>query len=418
MDAMNTRLAAVKKVLQWMAKQSHADELLRDVVTDRAAICERVYGVIRRYRSLCWMIERYARKSPGKRIEAVLAVGLYELCWMNEPQYATVHQCVQAAKSLTGPPAARFVNALLRRAASERDLLLRELERQPPGIRYSFPDILLERWTVAFGEDATLDLCRKHNETPETVLHPLSNRTDIAEWVKSLEERGIQVKAHPFRSQEYFILPSGIAVPLVPGYREGYFIVQDPAAAPAVEMLAPQPGEKIWDVCAAPGGKTMKIAAMMKGQGALTASDAQQKRIERLQENLRRVGAEKVLICLCDARRERPRDDESYDGILLDVPCTNTGVLRRRPDARWRFSSERLELILKVQRELIAGVASAVRPGGRLVYSTCSLEPEENRGQIDAFLECHSDFILDDEFFAFPPVSGADGSYAALLKRN
>jgi len=414
---MNTRFIAAKKILEWMAKQPYAEDLLRDVDSDRAAICERVLGVIRWHRSLRWMIDRYAQKPPDKRTEAVLAVGLYELCWMDEPPYATVNQCVSAAQRMASVPASRFVNAVLRRASQDRTSLLEALALQPPGIRFSFPEMLIERWTAAFGEEATVALCRQHNERADTVAHPLAGRIAAAAWVAQLKQNGIKVQPHPFRPDTYFILPRGIAVPKVPGFEEGHFIIQDPAAAPAVELLDPQPCERIWDACAAPGGKTLLIAERMKGKGLLVASDVQEERIARMSENMERAGADKVFLRLCDARRNRPEAGARYDGVLLDVPCTNTGVLRRRPDARWRFSVDRLDRILAMQRELLDGAADAVRAGGRLVYSTCSLEQEENRGQIEAFLERHPAFTFVSESRSFPPESLADGSYAALLKR-
>jgi 16S rRNA (cytosine967-C5)-methyltransferase len=208
----------------------------------------------------------------------------------------------------------------------------------------------------------------------------------------------------------------------LPGYNEGWFAVQDPSTALAVDLLRPQPGERILDACAAPGGKTLMMAELMEHRGLLVAMDSSAERLERLRENLARFGD--VFVRVAEGRADDssslkhvlpPDARDGFDGILLDAPCTNTGVLRRRPDARWRFSLPRLQAAVQKQRALLGALAGVIAPGGRMVYSTCSLEPEENEEQVRSWLEQHPAFSMEEERALRPPDSGTDGAYATRL---
>jgi 16S rRNA (cytosine967-C5)-methyltransferase len=237
----------------------------------------------------------------------------------------------------------------------------------------------------------------------------------------------IEAKPHPFQCLEKFvILPRGVAVSDVPGYKEGWFTVQDPATSASVELLDPLPGECVLDACAAPGGKTAMIAGLMEGEGELVAMDVHDDRLETLADTVKRTGWDFVEIVKGDAAKGFPLRDSSgqatagktFDAILLDVPCMNTGVLRRRADARWRFTRDRIETLKKTQWKILTEMSKAVKPGGRLVYSTCSLEQEENEELVNRWVRQNDGWRLAKARRLFPPKSGTDGAYAALLRKE
>lgn len=425
--ARTPRQAAAAIVRAWLESGEFPDRLFRAVPERRAAVMEMAYGTIRWHRTLDWVRARFAPRRPPPGLDAILLVGLYELLFMDDVQdYAAVNEAVEAARAEGGRKGAGLVNALLRRAQAERPALLPALEKEPPGIRFSHPDVLVDRWTRHFGREATLRLCRSNNRRPEVVIRVNAARCAGRDLLAALRQARVEATPHGFDPDRFFILPRGASVAALPGYAEGWFSVQDPATALAPGLLAPRPGERVLDACAAPGGKTAILAEAMEGEGAILAADASVERIGRLQENLVRLGAGAVRVARADAARpetlraacEKAGLPGTFHAVLLDVPCTNTGVLCRRPDARWRFSREHLQKAAAKQRAILDGAAGLLEAGGRIVYSTCSLEPEENEGQVSAWLDAHDNFTLAQSKTLFPPDSDTDGAYAALLVRG
>ncbi|MFA5043611.1 MAG: 16S rRNA (cytosine(967)-C(5))-methyltransferase RsmB, partial [Kiritimatiellia bacterium] len=422
-------------VERWLATGDFPNEMLEDVREHRAFLMELVYGIVRWKRLLDWVIARYVRRSPVPAQQAFLLVGLYQLLKMTEvAPYAAVHETVEAAKAALGERQADFTNAILRRTLREKDSLPAELARQPLGIRQSHPDELLERWTRHFGPGPTEALCAWNNRRADVIVRVNLLKTTPDDFLKALAAAGVGDKVCPFnagkatteaniehRTKDFFpacfTLAHGARVADLPGYAEGHFMVIDPAAIQAVELLDPQPGNHVLDACAAPGGKTALIAERMRLKGQLVAMDLREDRLPRLRANLERLGcAAFAKVVQGDARRLRPESFGRFDRILLDVPCSNTGVIRRKPDVRWRFSKTGLTRIGAAQRELLERAAGLVKRGGCIVYSTCSLEPEENELPIAAWLKSHPEFRLRSFRQSFPPTSGRDGAYAALLQ--
>jgi 16S rRNA (cytosine967-C5)-methyltransferase len=313
-----------------------------------------------------------------------------------------------------------LLNGVLRAVQRDRERVLASVAAAPLAIRESFPDCLVDRWQARVGPRATEALCCLFNTPPDVVLCPLTGRADVATLQEQAEEAGIALTPHPAAPDRFLVMPRGVAVERVPGYDAGTFIVQDPAAREAVRLLDVRPGARVLDACAAPGGKLLQLATAMGGEGRLVAMDVHEDRLEPLRQNLRRTGQGWVTVCRGDARREEAlrAAGAPFDRVLLDVPCSNTGVLRRRADARWRFSPERLQALVRTQRALLDAASLALAPGGRLVYSTCSLEPEENGEQIAAWAADHPDFECRDERTVWPTDGGTDGAYAAVLARR
>ncbi len=419
----NSRYVAAGILARWMETGDFPDRLLADVQHDRAFIMELVYGVVRRKLTLEYILQKFVNRRPEDFILAVMQIGVYQLCFMdNVEEFAAINESVGAVKDSRHQDALRasgMVNAVLRNVQEEKEAILKNLARQDDVIRTSHPEPMITRWQKQYGERDTRQLCEWNNVPPETILRVETTRISPADFMKALEEAKIDAKPHPYKCLETFItLPRGVPVPKVPGYKEGWFNVQDPATSASVELLDPMPGESVLDACAAPGGKTSMIAGMMEGEGELVAMDVHDDRLDTLHDTVKRIGWDFIKIVKGDAAKGFPTIEKTFDAVLVDVPCMNTGVLRRRADARWRFTRDRIEFLKKTQWKILTKMSKCVKPGGRIVYSTCSLEPEENEELVGRWAREHPEFRLAKSKRLFPPKSGTDGAYAALLRRK
>ena len=382
----NSRRTAAFAVARWLATKDFPVTLLPEGA-DHAFVQDLVYTVIRRLRPLRKVLGVLVTKWPKGELEALLYVGAAQVLYMDEvPDFAAVNETVEAAKCCDNKSIAKVVNGVLRNLIRRRAEFEAQIAAAPLEERESFPTELVRRWTARFGEENAANLCVWHNEPAKTFLA---------------------------RKDGSFVeLERGKKVTDVPGYAEGEFIVQDPGTALAVELVDAKPGDEILDACAAPGGKTVQLA----WRGAkVTACEVNPKRRRKLEENLKRVGVEGEVADALDSCR---LPSIAFGKVLVDAPCSNTGVLRRRPDARWNWSVEKLEALVKLRAEILDQVAPLVAPGGALVYSTCSNEPEENVDQVNAFLSRHPDFTLDATRESLPFESGHDGAFAARLIRK
>lgn len=418
----SSRATAARLLTVWLKRGVFPDDLLQPVREDRAFVTELVCGVVRWHRMLDAVRAQLAPRRPGPMMEAHLLVGLYQLLRLDVAPYAAVNETVSAARAVGGPRAANFGNACLRQALARADELKMRLAAEPPAVRLSHPDLLVQRWRAAWGEAATEALCGWNNEPPRVVLHLNAERVALADYLALLRARDVEAHPHPARPLSCVEVEGGSAVPALPGFAEGHFLVQDPSTLAAVDLVDARPGQRVLDVCAAPGGKTMAMAWSMRGEGLLLALDKDARRLRGVDENARRLGQGWIKTAAADLTAAHAAvpdlEPASFDAVLLDVPCTNTGVLRRRPDARWRFTGQRLAEAVARQRAILDAAAPFVRPGGRLVYSTCSLEAEENGLQVRAWLAAHPQFTLDAEQQLIPPASPTDGAYAARLIRQ
>lgn len=392
MSAPNSRRTAAFVVAKWLATKDFPASMLPSG-RDRAFVQDLAYTTIRRLRPLRKVLGALVRQWPKGELEALLYVGAAQVLYMPEvPDFAAVSETVDAAKMCENPSVAKVVNGVLRNLVRRRAEFEKAVAESPLEERESFPTALVRRWEARFGAEGAARLCAWHNEPAETFL---------ARRDGSFEKLG-----------------RGMRVEDVPGYAEGEFIVQDPGTRLAVELLDPKPGERILDACAAPGGKTVQIA----WRGAeVTACEVNPKRRRRLEENLARLklGVEVVpeLPPLPVGIPTPASGFGHFHKVLVDAPCSNTGVLRRRPDARWGWSAEKMASLVALQAEILDACAARVEPGGALVYSTCSNEPEENTGQVEAFAARHPEFTLGESRESVPHVSGTDGAFAARLVR-
>jgi len=415
----NSRYVAAEIIARWLEKGSFPDRQLAEVNDDRAFVTELVYGIVRRARTLEWIMKQFVSRESPAFVEAALYVGIYQLCFMeNVEEYAAVGETVGAVKMQRNVQSASgLVNAVLRKVQEHRESLLERMEQEPEGVRWSHPAWLMKRWLRRYGARDTRQLCEWNNRPADVIIRIEPSKVNPDTLIKQLRSDGVDVERYPFKCSACFLtLPRGVNVTRLAGWNEGWFTVQDPATSVAVDLLAPEPGESVLDACAAPGGKTAAMASRMEGKGELVAADLHEDRLNLLRGTLKRTGWGFVEVLRNDMAGGFP-GNRTFDAVLLDVPCLNTGVLRRRVDARWRCNAMRLGSLTGVQWNILSGAARAVKPGGRIVYSTCSLEPEEGEDLIARWVREHSEFKFVKARKLFPPKSGTDGAYAALLRR-
>jgi 16S rRNA (cytosine967-C5)-methyltransferase len=383
---------------------------------DRALCQELVYGIVRWQRALDWLMERKTGgRAQNAALRALLHLGLYQLFWLQRiPDHAAVHETVEMAKRLGFGPQAGFLNAILRGYIREREqtkAALEALKETDPAAGYSHPTWLVDRWQARWGRAQTAQLLAWNNRPPPVFARLNALKTDAPRLTARWQEEGLEFEERQWDwtgPRSVFELRRHPALATLGSFQDGWFYAQDPSTLLAATQLDPQPGETILDLCAAPGGKTAHIAQLMGNRGRVVARDIQPERLNRLEENCRRLGATCVEISAAPG---------PFDRILLDAPCSNTGVLRRRVDVRWRVQPEEIQRLSKAQSALLSRAAPELKPGGILVYSTCSLEPEENEEVARRFSEEHPAFKLESERQLLPFVEGVDGAYVAVLRR-
>jgi 16S rRNA (cytosine967-C5)-methyltransferase len=400
------RRAAVSILRAWAKGHAYAENMIerhasRNALSaqDRNLLNAIVLGVLRHRRILDHWIAKLRNGKLDPETRDILRVGLTQLLILELPDHAAVFETVELGKSSVRG----LLNAVMRRASAQKDKLM-DFKELPPAVIHSHPDWLYKRWKKEFGAADTEKLMIFNNTPAPTYLsnNPL----------------------HPSRRNEHVpgTLPeSSVLEGPIPHdlLKDGAVYIQDPATRHCVELLAPKPGEEILDACAAPGGKAYLIAAMQGGASHLTCTDSNEKRLPRLRENLERLHAGDAKISCHDWTQPAPSEwHGKFDGILLDVPCSNTGVFRRRVDVRWRLQAPDIENITVTQRQILENALPCLKPEGRLVYSTCSIEEEENSGLMKKLLAAHPELELIQSHQALPHIDGTDGAYAALIQRK
>jgi len=426
--------AAVKLLERWLENNERVDVLLESLPRtmpgpDRGRCQSLLFGAVRNFGRIDAHLLKLIERMPRPRLKAVLLIAGFELIEGGEEGHVArvVHHAVEQTKTLASPPEARLVNAVVRKLATAL-----AAETAPPKLAtaeqlasfYSHPLWLVKRWLAQFGAQSTRQLLEwNQHPSPVYARWRLRDRTPTPEellWLTPTQWAGFyEVKQGHWPDVEALL-------------KVGALYLQDPSTRLAVELLAPKPGEIIFDACAAPGGKSVAIADAMRStssgdasSGRIVSMDLPGERIDRLKQNLSRiVGVDVALVqgdVLVPARKllEEHNLPTEYPAVLIDVPCSNTGVMSHRVDVRWRLQENDFYKHSKQQLALLSAVCLRVAIGGRLVYSTCSLEPEENEHIIGLFLEKNgSRYVLEKTASSQPWVHGHDGASAFLLRRK
>jgi 16S rRNA (cytosine967-C5)-methyltransferase len=396
---------------------------------DRRWTQELVYGMLRRRSIVDAHLDARVRGGLARLdpdLIDLLRLGVDQLLYMGSvPPYAAIAQTVELAKQRHGMGASRLANAVLRRLERERDALTLPHVLDPVdalALRHSHPRWLVARWVARWGARDTEQLLDANNHEPATVLRPFGIVREQLE--ATLESAGVHVEDAPL-VPDSIQLATGVSLVELGAFRKGLFFVQDPASTLVVRYADVPAGSVVADLCASPGGKALELSRDARQVFAVDRSEA---RMQRLLANLQRLEARSVIPVVGDARHPVIGP---VDAVLVDAPCTGTGTFRRHPDARWRLKVSDLAVMAATQHSMLSAAASAVRPGGLLIYSTCSLEPEENDAQVERFLAENADWQLEPPAEGAVPASvldagrlrvlphkhGVDGAFAARLRR-
>jgi 16S rRNA (cytosine967-C5)-methyltransferase len=439
------REAAVKIINVVHEKGAYANvalvqELRRQELSDvdRRFVTELVYGTVKAGATLDWILRRYVNR-PVKKIPPMIAdilrLGLYQLFFMDRiPASAACNEAVELAKRYGHPGTVKFVNAVLRTAVREP-----EKAAFPEGkgqattqlaLASQHPEWLVRRWIREFGYAEAAALCAFDNEQAVLSLRTNTLKISREDLLTRLQDEGAEGEASAWAPEGIRCLSHG-ALDRLPSLQQGLFQVQDESSMQVAHVVAPQPGEFIIDTCSAPGGKTTHLAAIMENTGRILALDIYEHKLQRVAENAARLGISIIETKLLDAREVGELYAGQADRVLVDAPCSGLGVLRRKPDARWNKTPEQLAELPPLQLEILSSAARAVKPGGVLVYSTCTILREENQAVVEAFLAAQPDFFLektghflpgkpreDAMVQLLPQRDGTDGFFIARLRRK
>ena len=388
-----------------------------------AALCSRiVYGVMQNRMLLDFYIGAYCTQKPDHLqppLLEILRMGAYQIIYLDKiPDSAAVNTSVELAKLAKRGQASGLVNAVLRKLSQNKKALPPVPERddvQRLSIQYSHPKWFVKRLVSLLGrEEAERFLACDNQIAPITVqVNPL--KTTLEALTEELQQAGISVQPHSWVPDCLELSGTGDLAAL-PSFREGKFLVQDPAARLVSLIAGIRPGQKVLDVCAAPGGKSLSAAFAMAGNGSIVACDLHENKLKRIQESADRLGVNIITTQAADGRVFRPEWEASFDTVLVDAPCSGLGIIRKKPDTRYKKADDLFTLPV-VQAAILDNAARYVRPGGTLVYSTCTILPEENEQVTEAFLAEHADFGLEP--FELPlPVGKSDGSLTLWPQRH
>ncbi|MFZ0917994.1 MAG: 16S rRNA (cytosine(967)-C(5))-methyltransferase RsmB [Candidatus Udaeobacter sp.] len=413
MAQLSARQIAQAALRLWRKEKRFADSIISELLakagltpSDRAFALELFYGVLRNLTLLDFWIACLRVSRVDSDLRDILRLGLYQLFFLETAEHAAVHETVEVGAKGQRP----IINAMLRAATRQRSELRASANAQLLFVRMSHPQFLVERWQQHFGAGHAQALC-KWNNLPAPVYCRI-NRLEIDRDEFLRLYSGARPLTRDFEFVEFDSLPTNALT-------QGHCYIQDPSTLLACQVLDPKPGERILDACAAPGGKSGYIAQLMGNLGMIVACDRDLERLETLKENMARLGVVIAHILrhdwTCGHVPAQIARLAPFDRILVDSPCSNTGVMRRRADLRWRLRRTDFDRMQQLQIEIVRALIPLLKPNGVLVYSTCSLEPEENKEVVRRILAQMPGLSLETERSSLPFRDGFDGAYAAKL---
>lgn len=418
---------------------------------NRPAVVEITFGVIRNSAFIDGLIAQISARPANRipqKILSCLRIAVYELIFSNQADYAVVNEAVNLANKIGSGKAAGFVNAVLRKICTHiknkaADLKNAEPQKNLPlapqvgckfdidvlpnpdshntdylSIAFSLPLWLIEQWLMQFGSEKTINICFASNRRPSVYARANKLKLTPQGLFEILKGQDIDCDFVEEYKMVKINKPGNIAE--LNAFKEGLFTIQDITSSSVVPLLNPQPGWKVFDICAAPGTKTTQIAELIGDKGVIIATDRDNSRLTKIDENIRRLGITSVRTMDYETFLRDSAHLSSADAVLLDVPCSNTGVLGRRPEVRLRITSKKINELAQTQRQLLELAASLVKSGGKICYSTCSILNQENNEVVSDFIKQQSEFSLEKEKLFLPSVGtyDSDGGYAAILVRK
>ncbi|MDH4070389.1 MAG: 16S rRNA (cytosine(967)-C(5))-methyltransferase RsmB [Ignavibacteria bacterium] len=402
---------------------------------DKGLLTELVHGVLRWQNKLDWVLNGFSHGNFSKaevNVKNAMRIALYQIMFLDRiPHAAAVNESVEFVKRIRGEKPAGLVNAVVRNIIRNlKGIRYPDKDEDPVqhlAVVYSHPFWIVKRWYQRFGFDETRRLLEANNERPSLSLRINRLKIEPGQFLSRLDEQEIRYSGSTHI--DYFVkVPSLSRIAQMELFRNGCFTIQDESAALPCLLLGVQPGERIIDLCAAPGGKATHLAELMQNQGDVLAVDKYETKLNMMRGSCERLGVDIIRPLLFDAASLKHQE---VDRVLLDAPCSGLGVLMKKPDIKWKRDITDLINLSKYQRELLSNASRLVRPGGILVYSTCTTEPEENQDVVRHFLGTHPEFSVDNAggfvssdlvtpegyVETFPHRHGMDGSFAVRFKR-
>lgn len=441
--APSARRLAYQALYDVLEKDAYANITLQSIMGKYALkkeeshlLTELVYGVLRKYNYLLWIISQMS-KQPLKKlhpsVRILLCISLYQLLYLTRiPESAAVNESVKIAKKLTHQGNVRFINGLLRNYLRQKETIVIPSETENPllhdELTYCLPSWLIQRWGKEWGRDKALAIFSALNETPCMTIRVNSLKTTKEDFMKQLADNGIEAEDIP-GLREGLTIRKGASQFFTHLLSSGEAYVQSASSMVPVHVLEPKAGETVLDMCAAPGSKTTQMAEWMKNEGTIDAWDLYPHKISLIKKNAKKEGITIIHAGARDSSKPMPQVNGKYDKILLDAPCSGLGVLGHKAEIRWRRQEADLEAFPPLQQKLLTCAASYLKSGGTLVYSTCTLNRAENEDMIRWFLSEHPefepvDFTLSDTqtsehgiMTLWPDEWDSDGFFVAKLKK-
>lgn len=409
---MTARDAALKALIACRKGGAWSDGALKELLTGMerrdAALASRLcYGVLQNRMLLDYWITAFAKGKLQPVVQDILRLAVYQLRFMDKiPTSAAVNEAVEQTKRLANPAAARLVNGVL------RAMLRSELPMPAdPATKYSHPRALVDLFTEQFGAETTERLLQSHNEAPQTVLQVNTLVSDIQQVHDALEKQGAQAQKHPWLDDCITVSGTGNLEQL-DAYKNGWFYAQDAAAKLAVQAAELQSGMQVLDCCAAPGGKSFAAAIAMRNEGKLFSCDIHPHKLKLIENGASRLHISIISTRLQDASQPVKEWEGKMDAVLADVPCSGLGVIRKKPDIRYKELGQ-TERLPELQKAILTQQAAYVKPGGVLVYSTCTVLRRENEAVAEQFLKDNPDFSA--ETVHYPAQSGMEDAAMTTL---
>lgn len=422
------------RVDQTLNRFFHDHEL---ATTEKAHITELVNGTVRWQGKIDWILKQFLSRKQKRlpvMIRQILAVAIYQIFENPDvPAALVVNESVSLAKKYGHTGTKNLTNGVLRNIVRQKNTIrypdLTQNPVQHIAVCYSHPEWLIERWLTFFSIETVIAFCQANNQRPDVFLRVNRLKTSVQALQNSLQVEGIDTVFMPPLDHDFVKITGSAAFTTTAAFKAGHFQPQDLSAGLVVQLVDPQPNTSILDVCAAPGGKTTFLAERLNNTANIVAGDLNQKKLVKLQTNLDRLGITCVQLVRADGRALP--FGQQFDQILLDVPCSGSGVLARRSDARWQRKPEDFATLTRWQQQLIRAAANHLQPGGTLIYSTCSIDPAENMQIVEAFLADHpnfelepaaeklpSQFVKNGYLQTFPHEHHMDGAFGARLRKR
>ncbi|UMZ73300.1 16S rRNA (cytosine(967)-C(5))-methyltransferase RsmB [Natranaerofaba carboxydovora] len=449
----NARYISAIVLKEVYSKEGYSDILLNKYlkqntlsVKDKALATRCIYGVLQWQGLIDFYLEKLSKKPLNKislEVLVLLRLGLYQLLFLDRvPSRAAVYETVKVAHMMKQKKAAGFINGILRNFIRKKDTIQLPVKDSSKkqlvkyiSVRYSHPTWMVEKWLDEFGENLTIEICKANNEISDTYIRTNTLKTDKEELLGNLNEYNLPAE-NALYPVEAIKIDSLRGIEELALFKEGLFYIQDINSMLVSYLAAPLPGQKVVDLCSAPGGKTTHMGQMMQNKGEILAVDLYPHRLNLVKENCERLGVNIVKILEGDARTVL---DESYNNYfdisLVDAPCSALGVLRKQPELKWRLNETEIDSLKSLQKELLQKAIKLVKPGGKIIYSTCTISSEENETLISEFLDENSSVrveepnkiipqkalekayrVSEEGVLFLPNIDGGDGFFLTCLQ--